>query len=424
MKTIKFLFAALLLIPFSTSLGQTYTQPPMDSYRQPGFEGINQFEAPQEDTIPFDGVRVRVGADFAMQFQALDHSNAFETGDSLGLIPLGTNFNLPTANLNIDAALEDGVRLHLRTYLSSRHHPEAWVKGGHLLIDKLDFVKEGFLDGVMEYVTLRVGLDEINYGDWHFRRTDNALAIYNPFVGNYIIDGFTTEAFGEIYYRNNGWLVMGAISNGKLNQSVDVGGEDIKETPSFYGKIGYDKQLNSDLRFRLTASGYTNSGDQRVFLYNGDRASSRYYNVMDTETEGNDWSGRFTFTVPEVTSFMINPFVRYKGLEFFGTYEMINTVEFSGSESTYNQFAGDLLYRFGTDDRFYFGGRYNVVTGSDAAEGVEISRYNVGGGWFLTNHIMAKLEYVQNTYDGDGWDGTRFQEGEFSGIVLEAVVSF
>jgi hypothetical protein len=209
-----------------------------------------------------------------------------------------------------------------------------------------------------------------------------------------------------------------------LNQSVDVGSEDTKETPSFYGKVGYDKQINSDLRVRLTASAYTNSGDQANFLYNGDRASSRYYNVMETEEQGDDWSGRLRFTAPEVTSFMINPFVQYKGLEFFGTYEMINATPFFGDDFVYTQIAGDLLYRFGANDKFYVGGRYNMVTGADGKDGNDISRINAGGGWFLTNNVMAKIEYVQQNYDGDGWAGSRFDGGEFSGVVLEAVISF
>lgn len=51
---------------------------------------------------------------------------------------------------------------------------------------------------------------ENNYGDAHFRRSDNAQAIYNPFVGNLIMDAFTTEVGAELYYRKNGlsvWLV-------------------------------------------------------------------------------------------------------------------------------------------------------------------------------------------------------------------------
>ena len=37
---------------------------------------------------------------------------------------------------------------------------------------------------LFEIVTVRVGHMEINYGDAHFRRSDNGNAMYNPFVGN------------------------------------------------------------------------------------------------------------------------------------------------------------------------------------------------------------------------------------------------
>ncbi len=420
MRLLKLAITTLLLSGFTAAFGQHNLQPEMQNFRKPGFEGVNVFEAPKADTVKFDGLKVRLGGDFAMQFQGLSHSNS----GTDTLINLGSNFNLPTANLNVDVQMADGIRLHLRTYLSSRHHPEAWVKGGHLNIEKLDFIKEGFLSGVMDKVTIRVGLDEINYGDAHFRRSDNAGAIYNPFVGNYIIDGFTTEAFGEFYFRSNGFLAMAAVSNGKLNQSVDNGTEDVENTPSFYGKLGYDKQIDPDLRVRLTGSAYYNNGDQSIFLYNGDRASSRYYNVMDNiNGDGTDWSGRLTFTVPELTSFQINPFVKYKGLEFFGIYEMIAAKTFGDEDLTYTQLGAEALYRFGDHDQLYIGGRYNTVTGDDTAEGRDITRFNVGGGWFITDNIMAKVEYMQQTYDGDGWAG-RFDEGEFNGVVVEAVVSF
>jgi len=71
-------------------------------------------------------------------------------------------------------------------------------KRGYIQFDKLDFISEGFLSGVMDITSIKFGLDEINYGDAHFRRTDNAKAINNPFVGNYLMDAFTTEAFGEV----------------------------------------------------------------------------------------------------------------------------------------------------------------------------------------------------------------------------------
>ncbi|WP_020526831.1 hypothetical protein [Flexithrix dorotheae] len=396
-------------------------QPEIQNYRVPGFDGLNVFEDPKEDDIEFEGLKVRIGGDFAMQFQGLNHSTG-STSDTL--VNLGTNFNLPTANLNIDVQLADGVRMHLRTYLSSRHHSEAWVKGGHISIDKLDFIQEDFLSELMEMVTVKIGLDEINYGDVHFRRSDNARAIYNPFVGNYIMDAFSTEAFGEVYLRKNGWLGMLAISNGKLNQSV-ITDPNADSKLSFYGKLGYDNDMSEDLRLRVTGSWYINNSDTRKYIYAGDRAGSRYYHVMETvDSGGDDFSGRFNPGFNQLTSFQINPFVKYKGLEFFGVFESAT----SGSDEggSYTQLGAELLYRFGSWEQLYVGGRYNSVSGNDTDNGPDknISRLNIGGGWFLTKNIVAKLEYVNQSYSGDGWNGAVFQDGEFDGLMIEAVIGF
>ena len=85
-----------------------------------------QFEDQKSDIPEFDKIKVKVGGDFAIQLQALDHSN---TNDTIAFYDMVNNFNLPTANLNLDVYLAYGVKMHLRTYLSSRHHTEAWVKG-------------------------------------------------------------------------------------------------------------------------------------------------------------------------------------------------------------------------------------------------------------------------------------------------------
>jgi hypothetical protein len=380
-----------------------------------------QFEAPKDDRA-FEKVKVKVGGDFALQFQALDHSTGSTTDT---LVTLGKNLNLPTANLNLDAHLHKGMSVHLRTYLSSRHHREAWVKGGHVTIDRLHFIRDGFLDGVMDYVTIRVGLDEINFGDAHFRRTDNARAINNPFVGNYIMDAFTTEAFGEIYFRHSGALLMLGLTNGHLNQTViKTPGTDDKI--SLYGKLGYDRNFTDDLRFRVTGSFYTNQGDSRKYLYGGDRAGSRYYNVLQVKTV-NDFSGRFNPDFKKITAIQINPFIKFKGAELFGVYEIVNGS--SGGQDdlkgSYTQTGVELLYRFGADEKFYLGGRYNLVSGkqTEASEERKIDRMNVGGGWFITPNVVAKLEYVQQEYSGNGWSGV-LKDAQFKGFMIETAITF
>lgn len=343
-----------------------------------------------------------------------------------------------TANLNVDVQLIDGVRMHLTAYLSSQHHEETWVKGGHIQIDKLDFVSPGFLEGVMNYTTIRIGLDEFNYGDTHFRRTDNARAIFNPFVGNYIMDSFSTEAFGEVTVQKSGLLAVVGVTNGKLNQNV-VKNDKTDNKPSFYGKLGVDKQISTDLRVRLTGSIYTNHGTTTgTWLYGGDRAGGRYYNVMHTlpdtlgVSQGGEFEGRYNARFTKLTAVQINPFVKFKGLEFFGIYELA-----SGSNETpaykegaFTQLAAELIYRFGTDEKFYVGGRYNTVEGkpkdSDPVD-LKINRLNIGGGWFISKNILVKAEYVNQEYIGSAWTGpsnARFAGAKFDGFNLEAAISF
>jgi len=384
--------------------------------------GLNVFETSKVDTVEYEGMRVRVGGDFSLLFQGLSQSNDL-VGDTL--VELSNNLTLPTANLNFDVQLYDGLRMHLRTYLSSRHHPEAWVKGGYIQMDKLDFIKEGFMSGVMDYATIRVGMDEINYGDTHFRRSDNARSIYNPFVGNYIMDAFTTEPFAELTFQTGGGLIaVAGLTNGRLNQSPTPGDDGV----SFYGKLGYDNQINDDLRLRLTGSLYSSSSEStRDYLYNGDRAGARYYEILNgiNEARQSDFEPRFNTGFGSQTSVMINPFVKFQGLEFFGVFEFINNGD-SEIGGNYNHTGAEALYRFGGNNQLYIGGRFNVVSGEafDGAESRTINRTNIGAGWFLTNNIMTKVEYVTSSYDGDGFSGTKLQGAEFNGLVIEAAVSF
>ncbi len=422
----------LLLFFLAYSSAVFAQQKPLQFFRANNSNGLNAYETSKADTVAYDGVRVRVGGDFALQFQSLSQSNTANN-----LANLGTDFNLPTANLNLDVQLLDGMRMHLKTYLSSRHHNEAWIKGGHLQIDKLDFIKPGFLSEFMQYTTIIVGLDEFNYGDAHFRRTDNARAIFNPFVGNYIMDAFSTEAFGEITLQASGFLVVAGVTNGKLNQNV-VKNSGSDNQPSVYGKLGFDQQLTDHLRTRLTGSFYMNNGTTTgTWLYGGDRSGARYYNVMQTQpdafgnTEGGAFDGRYNARFQKLTAFQVNPFVKFYGLEFFGIYEMAignNTfsIPVSDKEGAFTQLAAELLYRFGSDEKFYVGGRYNSVYGvslESQTTNLEIMRLNAGAGWFISKNILCKAEYMQQNYSGNAWTG-RFAGAEFSGINVEAAISF
>lgn len=278
----------------------------------------------------------------------------------------------------------------------------------------------------MDVARITIGLDEFNYGDAHFRRSDNARAIFNPFVGNYIMDAFSTEAFGELTIMKNGFLGVIGITNGKLNQNVVVN-DNSDNKASFFGKLGYDNQLSDDFRMRLTGSWYINKGNTTgIWIYGGDRAGSRYYSVMETlDGDGGPFEGRFNPRFRELTAIQINSFIKYKGLEFFGIYEVASNSDDQGG-GAFTQLAGELLYRFGNTEQFYLGGRYNSVSGEMVENALtqEINRLNIGGGWYMTKNVIAKLEYVNQKYEGEGWIATKYNGGEFDGINIEAVISF
>jgi hypothetical protein len=393
-------------------------------------KGFAQFEPDQDNGDGFEKVKVQVGGDFALQYQILKHEADTQ------LVPLGTGFNLPTANLRIDADLAKGIHVNLETYLSARHHNEAWVKGGYILIDELPFIKSPGIDKVMDYLTLRVGDMELDYGDAHFRRSDNGHVITNPFVGNYTMDAFTTAPAFELLFRNKGILAMAGLTSGILKQDlVTYSARDSSYTTynttselGFYWKAGYDKKFGDDFRLRATLSGYHNPKNHSGSLYNGDRTGSRYYLVMkpvsyqatDVDIKSNHTTGNFgPGSLKKTNSIMFNLFTQYKGLEFFGTFETMSGVTTSDKDTRFMQWAAEGLYRFGGQKQFYGGLRYNWV--KDKKNDMSTGRLQIDAGWFIIPAVVFKVEYVDQNYK----DFALYGDGAgFHGVMIEAAVSF
>jgi hypothetical protein len=279
----------------------------------------------------------------------------------------------------------------------------------------------------MEIVTVRVGDFEINYGDAHFRRSDNGNAVYNPFIGNYIMDAFTTQIGGEVYLKTSGFIAMGSVTGGELRGTVLT---PERRSPTYIGKLGVDRQVNSDLRVRLTGSMYKTDKAMSDTLYNGDRAGSRYYYVLEN-TQATDSaqkaSGLLDPGFPsKVTAFQMNPFVKFRGLEVFGVIERAQgKTATEVTERVWNQYAVDTVYRFLPDDKMFAGIRYNKAQGTLAGSNgtVGADRWELAGGWFVTRNVLAKAEYVNQKYFG--YPTTDIHNGGlFHGIMLEGVVAF
>ena len=429
----------------------------IQNFRYYDQRGVNVFETPKNN-VNFEGLRVRFGAGFTQQFQSLKHENYVSMGavsklDSSNLLySLGAGFNTAQANLNMDVQLADGIRLNLVTYLSARHHNEAWVKGGYIQFDKLPF-KGKFWDDLMDIVTIKVGHMEINYGDQHFRRSDGGSTLYNPFMENYIVDAFTTEIGGEVYAQYKGLFGMIGITNGEIKGDVKEGAPsatdaNAKKSPAVYLKGGYDKNLSEKFRIRVAGSYYNDNSSANNTLFWGDRTGSNYFLVQEkngSTSTAQAWSGRVNPGYSDRTQgIQLNGFAKYGGLEFFGTYETgKGRASVETADRDFTQLAGELVYRasIGGKENLWVGVRYNTVDASQRLTSlktslspknfdVNIQRTSISAGWFLTKNVMLKGEYVIQKYNDYPTNipnndyASQYGKGKFSGYVIEAVVGF
>jgi hypothetical protein len=433
----------LFAVAASTLLAQ---QPTINNFRPYDKTGIGVFESPKDKQTKFDGLKLRFGAGFTQQYQLLNHSNAAYDSSVYKLKSITGGFGTAMANLNMDVQLEDGIRLNVTTYLSARHHNEAWVKGGFIQFDNLSFLGVNALDDIMKYLTIRVGHMEVNYGDAHFRRSDGGSTLQNPFMDNYIIDGYATEIGADFLFRTGGFLALAGVTNGAIKGSVDAVNQtaidkDTSKSPAFLFKLGYDDKIGDNMRLRVTGSGYMISSAQSNTLFWGDRTGSNYWMVMEPTSASytaNAWSGRLNPGLSDkVTAFQINAFWKMSGFEFFGTYETAkgrnandkDPADVTGKtalERSFNQIAADVLYRFGAKENVYVGARYNMVKGNFITSSIteqNVSRIAIAAGWFLTDNIMVKGEYVTQTYK-DFPLKNLYAGGKFDGVVFEAAVGF
>lgn len=424
------LFSVFALVLFVTSLSAQiqYT-------RQTNKDGMNVFEPSKDDATPYDGFKLQIGGAFTQGYQSLSHDNqdTFKLATKK-LYAMSGGFNLAAANLNFDIQVEDGIRVYLENYMASRHHNEFWVKGGYIQIDKLPMFKNP--DWFTKYLRVKIGHMEVNYGDQHFRRSDGGNTIFNPFAENHIMDQFATEIGGEVYvFPAKGFMFMagmtgGLIRNDIFDYSTNTGTAVKKRSPAILLKLAYDNKASEDLRYRLSASMYSNAETPRSTIYSGDRTGSNYFGVMENtafNATSNFTSGRFSpGTLNKVTSIMINPFVKFKGIEVFGTYEIMNgkaITETADRKTT--QLAVEGLYRFLSNEKAFIGAKYNTVTSrlQGYTTDVTIDRLSFAAGWFPTKNLLLKGEYVNQTFDGFNGSDIR-QDGEFKGVVIQAVVGF
>ncbi len=394
---------------------------------QPKFNSFAQFEQPKLNPFAWNGLKVHFHASFAQTFQDLhDYNTAVpnvQNGvDQTLLGNIGAGFDLAMANAHVVADVAPGTRVVVNAYLASRHHNDTWIKDGYLLVDASP-INNDILQMLMSVVTLKVGHFEPNFGDAHFRRSDNADVMANPFIENLILDAHTMEIGGEADLRLGSLLGVVGVTTGENKGDVT---NPQNRGYSVLGKVGFDHRFNDDLRVRLTGSTYQNGKDAGSTLFTGDRAGSAFWGVMDTKAGTEFRNGRMNPNFTRVVrAYELDPFVQYRDLDLYGVIEQAHGRTASETQNrTVTQYDIDGVYHL-AGGRAYVAGRYNRVRGEFLTLGSNqtVKRAAIAAGWYMNPHVLLKGEYVKQTYEGFPVDNI-LNGGKFDGLVIQGAVSF
>jgi hypothetical protein len=402
----------------------TPSYPVFDIYQQK----TRVVDGRKEITFANDFVeRLRMGADFKLSFQDLSSKND-EIGNTGNL---DAGFTNARANWFWDVEVSKGISTFFNIYLSSEHHLEVYMREGYFFIDDLPGYKSSLIDDIMKMLSLKAGQFEINYGDWHLRRTNNGQTQRNPVVGNYLIDANTTEVGLEAMVDKGNFQFLGAFTGGTNKEDITP-----KNGYGWYFKLGYDKKFENDSRFRLSASYYGTNHQNTTTkseLYSGNRSGSPYRGVFKPDvTTGYDAGQLLPDINSKIGAYQINLIYQIKKLEIFGTYEMAvdrnalgctgappagggplgpcvaggsaNVFKtFSGNKEGWSQWALDLVYRF--SEEFHIAARYDVADRQDSYNptvspaDAKAKMYNIGIGYFIPKSTaLVKIEYMNQKF--------------------------
>ncbi|MCH8328622.1 MAG: hypothetical protein IID15_08905, partial [Candidatus Marinimicrobia bacterium] len=219
-----------------------------------------------------------VGLNTVGYWQALNHSNS--DGSLNNLV---TGFQSAAGNMNFRAKIADGIDLYFEVYLSSRHHEgEVSPREGYLRItsapSKINLMP---VRKIFEYVNVKAGHFEIDYGNQHLRRSDNAQVQGNPLIGNDIVDPNVVYVGTEVSTKPGRFNALVGITSGGTTGDFQDGHQ-----YAYHGKVWGDvtsflSVAGSYYRADQSANpiGYPIGGSTSN-LFSGNRSGGRYADVL------------------------------------------------------------------------------------------------------------------------------------------------
>lgn len=364
--------------------------------------------------------RLRLGLDAVSAWQSLEQRN-----DSNSLPSLQSGFQAALGNVHANIALADSVQAYVELYIGSKHHEgevmdrEGWVRIGRLP-DSWNVLG---LNALLRHVDIKAGHFEVDFGNQHLVRSDNAEVQRNPLIGNHVVDPNTVEGGFEIIGAERAFHWLVGLGNGVTVEDFQPG-----RAYSRHAKVWVQP---ADSSFNVAASvyGVDQSGNPTGYpdkgswteMFAGNRSGSRYSGVMGG---GPDAGQIFIGRGQDLLAWQLDATLRSRALRLAGLYGRVRDNELNGSSpgrlrESWSYFGAEARFDLLTD-RLYAAARYSgAVTSTYKGTTIDanVNRYQLGLGFRLVPEMLFKVEYVEQRYRGLAQDYVGHPR--FHGLLVE-----
>lgn len=419
------IIGAILMVALPTALSR-------------GYEYETERDQMKFQAGTFENITVSLGLKTAGRLQALDHDDVYQTprpsADDPAPAPvkrpgIDPGFQTAWGSMDFMANFDDLVMVYWEFYMSSRPHPDAMQGNqGYIYIKGLPDDK---LAPIFNLVDIKAGEFEVAFGDHLYRRTDNARGQPNALVGNAVMDPRATEIGMEFISKPS--LVNGLVG---VSSGTPTGDSLADRGVGLHGKLWVDTE-----RARLSASVYDvdhsdNSADReggtRNNLFRSNRSGGPYSGVLD---DGNGVGEIGVGNGQDVFAYQFDLSLDLGAVDLYANYGFTEDADTNGvddgspaDEWTYASL--EAVVPVGED--LFFAARYSRAD-ADQLKGKDSSGYThriqAGLGYWLTNTLLVKMEYVTQEYkdftEGETVSGVdAWRDPSFSGVIAEVSFAF
>ncbi len=375
-------------------------------------------------------LRLDMGFQSVGRFQFLHQDNAF-TGNT-NLQGLNPGFQNPFANLTFMASIEDKLDVYFDLYIASRPHVNTmYAHEGYLLFKQLPTpLNHSPLGPAFDTINVKVGGFDIDFGDGNFRRSNNAFVTRNPLIGNPIVDPNVEEIGGEVFsVKGPVWWLVGAGS-GTTTEHFDYGAGG-----SAHAKVW--AYPCPDVRTSASFYWADDSGSPSAFEHSNLFAAVRSGGAYSALFGGGDSPGQILPQHGErVMAIQADLTWNHRPWELYANFGWTQDTNSNGpvpGSPAERWMYGTIQPVYHLTPALYVAGQYSFAV-AQSISGLHTNgwadRIQFGGGYWLTQNILAKVEYVYEQYhnfepaDGVVSGVTAYRSPRFSGVVMEVSFSF